>query len=189
MSLENIYYITQIIAVIAVLGSLIFVGYQIRQNTEQTRIQNAAHLQDRYDELWRMLGGDAELAFAYKQIHNGQEVKPAQAAQLTVFAAMMANVAMTAYIAERQGIGSSKLAQESELFYLNLIRVPLFRAVQEELNASFDKFHKNDTQIFYREWSEHIEARIKEVMSEQDKHKASKAEHADQYDGEPRNHA
>lgn len=37
MTLESIYYVSQIIAVLAVLASLIFVGIQIRQNTEQAR--------------------------------------------------------------------------------------------------------------------------------------------------------
>lgn len=37
MSLETIYYISQIIAVLAVIASMIFVGIQIRQNTEQAK--------------------------------------------------------------------------------------------------------------------------------------------------------
>ena len=40
MTLETVYYITQIIAVAAVLASLIFVGIQIRQNTEQAKDAN-----------------------------------------------------------------------------------------------------------------------------------------------------
>lgn len=40
MSLETIYYISQIIAVLAVLASLIFVGIQIQQNTEQAKDAN-----------------------------------------------------------------------------------------------------------------------------------------------------
>ncbi len=34
MSLENIYYIGQSVAVVAILGSLLFVGFQVRQNTK-----------------------------------------------------------------------------------------------------------------------------------------------------------
>ena len=37
MTLEALYYISQIVAVAAVLASLIFVGIQIRQNTEQAK--------------------------------------------------------------------------------------------------------------------------------------------------------
>ncbi|MEM8636759.1 MAG: hypothetical protein AAGF33_17470 [Pseudomonadota bacterium] len=40
MTLEALYYISQIVAVAAVLASLIFVGIQIRQNTEQAKDAN-----------------------------------------------------------------------------------------------------------------------------------------------------
>ena len=35
MTLETLYYVSQIVAVLAILGSLVFVGVQIRQNTKQ----------------------------------------------------------------------------------------------------------------------------------------------------------
>ncbi len=47
MSLETIYYIGQTIAVAAILGSLIFVGVQIRQNTLATRRQSLDGVIDR----------------------------------------------------------------------------------------------------------------------------------------------
>ena len=42
MTLETIYYITQIIAVIAVVASLVFVGLQVRQSAEQTHLNTQA---------------------------------------------------------------------------------------------------------------------------------------------------
>ncbi|MEL6568826.1 MAG: hypothetical protein AAFQ22_10445 [Pseudomonadota bacterium] len=42
MTLETIYYVTQIIAVVAVVASLIFVGLQVRQDAEQTRLNTRA---------------------------------------------------------------------------------------------------------------------------------------------------
>jgi len=39
MTLEEIYYISQIVAVIGIFASLIFVGVQIRQNSEQMKAQ------------------------------------------------------------------------------------------------------------------------------------------------------
>ena len=41
MTLEEIYYVSQIVAVIAIFASLIFVGVQIRQNTRATRASAA----------------------------------------------------------------------------------------------------------------------------------------------------
>ncbi len=45
MSLESIYYISQIIAVAAILGSLIFVGIQVRQNTAQQKREELISIQ------------------------------------------------------------------------------------------------------------------------------------------------
>ena len=46
MAIEQVYFIAQIIAAIAMIASLIFVGFQLRQNTEQVRI---ASVQTYYD--------------------------------------------------------------------------------------------------------------------------------------------
>lgn len=42
MTLEAVYYFSQIVAVIAILASLVFVGIQIRQSTEQAKRNEAA---------------------------------------------------------------------------------------------------------------------------------------------------
>ena len=102
MNLETIYYIGQTVAVVAIILSLIFVGIQIKQNTEQTRVQNSAHLQGRFDDLWRMIGEDADLAYAFHRLNSGEKIDPPQVAQLGVFCNMMANVTWTAYIAENK---------------------------------------------------------------------------------------
>lgn len=162
MTLETIYYLTQIIAVLAVLGSLIFVGYQIRQNTEQARIQNAAHLQDRYDQIWLTLAESPELALACDRLLQGEKIDPAQASQLRRLIAMTSNVAMTAYIAEKQGLGSYKLAVESELFYLNFMGVPLGRAVHATLVEHMGDAFKADIAKNMANWHTHIEARLAE---------------------------
>ena len=46
MEIETLYFLTQIVAAIAMIASLIFVGFQLRQNTEQVRI---ASVQTYYD--------------------------------------------------------------------------------------------------------------------------------------------
>ena len=80
MDLEVIYYIGQTVAVVAIIFSLIFVGVQIKQNTEQTRVQNSAHLQGRFDDWWRMIGEDADLAYAYQRLLSGEKIDAPQAA-------------------------------------------------------------------------------------------------------------
>lgn len=62
MSLEAIYYISQIIAVLAILGSLIFVGVQIRQNTKQAKAAAAQSVYENYAGWYMYAGEDVERA-------------------------------------------------------------------------------------------------------------------------------
>ena len=169
MTLETIYYIGQTVAVIALIASLIFVGIQIKQNTQQTRVQNSAHLQGRFDDLYRMIGEDADLADAYHRLRSGEKIDPPQAAQLGVFCNMMANVTWTAYIAEKQGTGTMKLAVESEWQYAEMITNPLLFSAHKrlfsvqtrrELTGLEDDWAKSfDRDYYYTEWIDRVEKR------------------------------
>ena len=57
MTLEALYYISQIVAVLAILGSLIFVGVQIRQNTKQAKAAAAQAVYENYAN-WYMWAGE-----------------------------------------------------------------------------------------------------------------------------------
>ena len=61
MTLEDIYYISQIIAVVAIFGSLIFVGIQIRQNTRATRAASHNAVSNALNEINRMFAENADL--------------------------------------------------------------------------------------------------------------------------------
>jgi hypothetical protein len=82
VTLENINYIAQTIGVLAILASLVFVGIQVRQNTEQAQ---RAHLlavsdkqarhQDRIVALWHLAISDGRLAVPITAGHGGQIVE------------------------------------------------------------------------------------------------------------------
>lgn len=61
MTLENIYYVGQTIAVVALVVSLVFVGVQIRQNTRATRAASHNTVSDSLNEINRMFAENAEL--------------------------------------------------------------------------------------------------------------------------------
>ncbi len=52
MTLEQYYLIAQIVASIAVIGSLLFLGFEVRQNWRQTRLANWESSIDRFNRLW-----------------------------------------------------------------------------------------------------------------------------------------
>jgi hypothetical protein len=61
MTLENIYYIGQTIAVLALVLSLVFVGVQILQNTRATRAASHNAVSDSLNEVNRMFAENADL--------------------------------------------------------------------------------------------------------------------------------
>jgi hypothetical protein len=61
MTLEEIYYVSQIVAVVGIFASLVFVGLQIRQNTRATRAASHNSVSDSLNEINRMFAENADL--------------------------------------------------------------------------------------------------------------------------------
>ncbi|MEL7546999.1 MAG: hypothetical protein AAGJ84_10135 [Pseudomonadota bacterium] len=56
MSLENIYYLSQVVAVLAILGSVIFVGIQVRQSKQQAEQANRLAEAELSMTTWGLIG-------------------------------------------------------------------------------------------------------------------------------------
>ncbi|HBK92020.1 MAG TPA: hypothetical protein DDZ68_10155 [Parvularcula sp.] len=77
MTLENIYYIGQTIAVVAIVGSLVFVAIQTRQNTRTLRAQAAWDAQASFAEINDMLAaGGAISEVSYKAFTATETLSP-----------------------------------------------------------------------------------------------------------------
>lgn len=61
MSLEELAYISQVVGVVAVFASLVFVGLQIRQNTRATRAASHNAVSNSLNEINRMFAENADL--------------------------------------------------------------------------------------------------------------------------------
>ncbi len=59
MSLEQIFYLTQSVAAIAVLASIFFVGLEIRHNSREARAQTEQHIASSWFEMGRMIADHA----------------------------------------------------------------------------------------------------------------------------------
>ena len=55
MTLENLYFCSQVVAAIAIIASLIFVGLQVRQSTTTSRAAAAQAFSQQYSDLNHML--------------------------------------------------------------------------------------------------------------------------------------
>ena len=73
MTLENIYYIGQTIAVVALLISILFVGCQIRQNTKALRATSHHAITDSFNQINALLISDPACASVWKRGLPGLE--------------------------------------------------------------------------------------------------------------------
>lgn len=62
MSLENIYYIGQTIAVVALFVSILFVGFQLRQNTKALKATSHHAITDSFNALNALIISDPKIA-------------------------------------------------------------------------------------------------------------------------------
>jgi hypothetical protein len=62
MTLEAIYFISQIVAVVGIFASLIFVGVQVRQNTKALKATSHHAVTDSFNAINNMIANDPKLA-------------------------------------------------------------------------------------------------------------------------------
>ena len=80
MTLEEIYYISQIVAVVAIFSSLIFVGVQVRQNNEQIKANTRAlratshhAITDSFNAINTLIISDPKVARLWQHLMAGAE--------------------------------------------------------------------------------------------------------------------
>jgi hypothetical protein len=74
MTLEQAYYIAEIMGVVTIIAALIFVGLQLRQNAEQTRISNNQAALNNWNELSFAYANHPEMIEFYNQ-HTHPDLK------------------------------------------------------------------------------------------------------------------
>ena len=86
MTLEETYYISQIVAVIAIFGSLIFVGLQLRAQTRETRYSTMNQILTDYDQILGAWSNDPRAAQDYfAGVNGGLEAVPLERRAAHIF--------------------------------------------------------------------------------------------------------
>ncbi len=125
MTLESIYYIGQTIAVVAILGSLVFVGLQIRDNSRAVRSATAQAVHDNYGAWYTALAGnEAALETSAKAFVDLDSLTPLEKQQFTcIFMAFLSHH-QNAYYQWAAGHLSDGLWQGWEALMMNLVNTP-----------------------------------------------------------------
>lgn len=135
MTLENIYYIGQTVAVGALAASLLFVGFQVRQNTKHARAQIQSARVDRL--MAQMIGfSDADKCAAYIR-GNGGEATPEAIMNRQFYMQCLAQsgVMLDVFTQYRDGLLNAEQFNLVKETYRRWLRQPGFRAMMEEMKS------------------------------------------------------
>jgi len=100
MTLETIYYLSQIIAVAAIVASLVFVGIQIKQQNQLSRFNAARDIMVQYNALNSLVDGDASLRRA---VLKDEPLTEDEELQLYACVAMRCNIWISIQMAYTTG--------------------------------------------------------------------------------------
>ncbi len=103
MNLKEVGDLANLLAAIGVIISLLFVGYEIRQNTEGTRAASAAEVGDNLRELILARAQSPSLAAAVSAARSGEEMTQVQEAQYNAYVIALTRTVEDAYIQYRAG--------------------------------------------------------------------------------------
>ena len=128
MSLENLYFVTQIIAVGLILISLIFVGLQLLQSNRLTRADMTQRAIDRFFTPMEIMATDPDLAEHYGRVLRG-ETPPSIAvkARLNWFFTMMLQAHIGSWTIEKDGLVDERTIDARVQTILRMINAPYFR--------------------------------------------------------------
>lgn len=136
MTLENIYYIGQTIAVVALIASLLFVGFQVRQNTKHARAQIQSARVDRL--IAQMVGfSDADKCAAYIRGNGDDPTADAISdRQFYLQCVAQSGVILDVLTQYRDGLLSKEQFNLVTETYRRWLKRPGFRAMMSEWTTS-----------------------------------------------------
>ena len=135
MALENIYYIGQTFAVVLLLVSIVFVGFQIRQNTRATRAASA------YDMMktWGLYNNEyvinpeplSVVSRVFESSTNIDSFDELEQAQITAFTRGLIQLWMSQYLLYKEGSLPKEYWEINGRFAANFVRMPTISAILE----------------------------------------------------------
>ena len=155
MTLEELYYISQIIAVVAIIGSLVAIYFQQRQTNKIARAQITQGVSVNFQGTMRELM-TPELALIFRKVmFEPAPLTPAETTQISVYFNLTLAASRDAFLAVRDGLVDARFLDNSTANVCWYLSAPLFAAEWRRaqrsgifgqdfvtyVNASFKKLH------------------------------------------------
>ena len=105
MTLEQIYFLAGIVSSVAVIASLIFVGFQLRHSANQQRIATAVGYYDIFRDHMKILSEAGMVDLFLRGLeHEGDAFEPADRTRLNVFYTMVTRGYQVMYYQARKNV-------------------------------------------------------------------------------------
>lgn len=152
--------IAELVAAIAVLGSLIYVGSQIRQNTQAVRSATAQAVHDNYATWYQGYANDpALMKIAVDGLRDYQALDEVAKAQFIALFMQFLSYSQNAYFQWREGALSPELWEGWELLMMNLVSAPGGRDFWEERGYVFGESFRSYVEDVIMKREPHARAR------------------------------
>ncbi|PHS22624.1 MAG: hypothetical protein COA85_11120 [Robiginitomaculum sp.] len=162
MTLEEIYFIGQTVAVVAILASLVFVGLQVRQSNRAAVQANRLARADMSERTMRFFGDTMgelmrhpELAAAFRKVmFDDTKLTPVELTQILTFLNTTLNIHRTAFLSFSDGLIDERVMQAYESNTTWYLTAPIFaREWRRMLNM----------QMFDDEFANYVKNRFSEL--------------------------
>ena len=125
MTLQDLSNLAQVVGALAVVISLVYVGFQIKRNTSAVRSATAQAVHDNYADWYMNLMGDTELnRIATKGLKNYSSLDETEKAQFIETFMAFISFSQNAFYQWRQKALSPPLWAGWELLTMNLLAAP-----------------------------------------------------------------
>jgi len=133
LTLEQAYFLSEIIGVIAVVISLIYVGLQVKQNTHVVRLNTVHNIAEGQRECNALMAANGDLCeVIFKGMQDAESVSGAEKMRFYILAHVIFRPLEDAYFQYQEGALEEKQWQALSRQFINFIKLPGLLTYWEE---------------------------------------------------------
>lgn len=126
LTLSDFAQLSEILAGVAVVLSLIYVGMQVRQNTQAIEIAAAQQSHDAYRQAQVAIMEEPMMAVALEKAFSDQPLNPVEALQVDTYVHFIFSNWELAYLNHKKGLLDDEIWQAWERYYIWLMNYDVF---------------------------------------------------------------
>lgn len=138
MTLEDVFYISQTVAALAIVGSLLFVGMEVRHSNQESRHRTIEEMLQNYRDVHLAIAGNADVARAWSGgLHDFQALDPVDKERFLLTADLIFSLQQTLFLHYRDGRLPGELYDPQRKRFVDFLGYPGLQAAWESRRHYF----------------------------------------------------